>query len=247
MQDCYVGDVGDFGKYGLLLSLSNAGLSPVGIVWYLVPEDKTAKANDGKHISYLNERKQRRYESCNLGLYQQLHSIVMENQRCVAAIRSRRLLGENAQFFEKEVPRNNRDAWLRDALNAVTGCKLIFLDPDNGLIVNHPRDRRKYIEEHELEKFIQTNATVILYQHLHRSGKSEDQAAQLRQRVQSLSDSKLDIQIIRFRRGTSRFFVVIGPSTHRSIVEQGISEFMTSFAEHAERVHVGGIASTARS
>src|SRR5829696_4979011 len=49
MQDRYVGDVGDFGKYGLLRTLG-AGLS-LGVVWYLVPNE--SHNADGKHTSYL--------------------------------------------------------------------------------------------------------------------------------------------------------------------------------------------------
>ena len=45
MQDRFVGDIGDFGKYGLLRTL--AGIEPkaepgyrLGVVWYLRPEVK---------------------------------------------------------------------------------------------------------------------------------------------------------------------------------------------------------------
>ena len=33
MQDRYAGDIGDFGKFGLLRALSSAGLS-IGVNWY---------------------------------------------------------------------------------------------------------------------------------------------------------------------------------------------------------------------
>ena len=40
MQDRYVGDVGDFGKIGMLRQIANAGLR-VGVNWYLTykPEE----------------------------------------------------------------------------------------------------------------------------------------------------------------------------------------------------------------
>lgn len=38
MQDRYVGDIGDFGKYGLLRALCAHDLS-LGVVWYLVPDE----------------------------------------------------------------------------------------------------------------------------------------------------------------------------------------------------------------
>ena len=38
MQDRYVGDIGDFGKYGLLRALCGRDLY-LGVVWYLIPDE----------------------------------------------------------------------------------------------------------------------------------------------------------------------------------------------------------------
>jgi hypothetical protein len=64
MQDRYVGDVGDFGKYGLLRSLA-ADLS-LGVVWYLGPEE--SHNADGKHIGYLNSTQKNliKFRDCDL-------------------------------------------------------------------------------------------------------------------------------------------------------------------------------------
>ena len=58
MKNRYVGDVGDFGKYGLLRHL--AGMTSeddldslkLGMVWYLRPDDC---GNDGRHTGYLKQ------------------------------------------------------------------------------------------------------------------------------------------------------------------------------------------------
>ena len=47
MQDRYAGDVGDFGKLGMLRCMEDFGLK-VGINWYLVGDE--SHNNDGKHI-----------------------------------------------------------------------------------------------------------------------------------------------------------------------------------------------------
>ena len=57
MQDRYFGDVGDFGKYGLLRVLSGFWAEPrlkLGVVWYLFPNE-THNA-DGGLISYLQRK-----------------------------------------------------------------------------------------------------------------------------------------------------------------------------------------------
>jgi hypothetical protein len=49
MQDRYAGDIGDFGKFGLLKALEQTGLS-VGINWYWTePKRKEIWQEDGKY------------------------------------------------------------------------------------------------------------------------------------------------------------------------------------------------------
>ena len=41
MQNRYVGDIGDFGKYGLLRALYHG--RQLGVAWYLCPDDVTIR------------------------------------------------------------------------------------------------------------------------------------------------------------------------------------------------------------
>ena len=50
MQNRYTGDIGDFGKLGLLRALQASGLT-VGVNWYLVPDEN--HNSDGRHVQYL--------------------------------------------------------------------------------------------------------------------------------------------------------------------------------------------------
>ena len=54
MQDRYAGDVGDFGKLGMLRCMEASGLK-VGINWYLVGDE--SHNNDGKYIGYMEDEK----------------------------------------------------------------------------------------------------------------------------------------------------------------------------------------------
>lgn len=54
MQDRYTGDVGDFGKLGMLRLIEKSGLS-VGVNWDLVRDE--LHNNDGKNVGYLDDKK----------------------------------------------------------------------------------------------------------------------------------------------------------------------------------------------
>ncbi len=52
IQDRYSGDIGDYGKLGLLRSLSRTGLR-IGVNWYLTPDED--HNGDGRHTDYLRD------------------------------------------------------------------------------------------------------------------------------------------------------------------------------------------------
>ena len=49
MKNQYVGDIGDYGKYGLLRFLASHGIK-IGVNWYLTENDGST---DGKFTTYL--------------------------------------------------------------------------------------------------------------------------------------------------------------------------------------------------
>ena len=55
MKNQYTGDIGDYGKYGLLRFLANQGIN-IGVNWYLTDADKSA---DGKLTTYLENPAER--------------------------------------------------------------------------------------------------------------------------------------------------------------------------------------------
>lgn len=52
MKNQYVGDIGDYGKYGLLREFIKDGIS-VGVNWYLTIKDMS---HDGKFTDYLKKK-----------------------------------------------------------------------------------------------------------------------------------------------------------------------------------------------
>jgi hypothetical protein len=72
MRDQYTGDLGDFGKYGLLNWICKDSNLELGINWYLTDDDNTSH---GEYIEYLCEHKN--YKNCDAELYEKLQTILL--------------------------------------------------------------------------------------------------------------------------------------------------------------------------
>jgi len=215
MQNRYVGDIGDFGKYHLLKSLCMGNKNELdlslGVVWYRVPDEN--HNDDGKHIRYLEQTTSNlaRFRSGDQALYDSLSEIIKAGKRDVSVINESNVLPTNTVFYEaplsyEGMPNNSpaarndrisyRNLWSSKALDATLGCDLIFVDPDNGLEVNsvksHQKTGPKYTFFEELVPFVKRGQSLVIYHHLCRSGPAE---VQLKERLDQLK-KKLGIDNI---------------------------------------------------
>lgn len=238
MQDKYVGDVGDFGKYGLLRRLCAENLSPalcLGVVWYRVPSER---GNDGKFTKYLEptSRNRRRFEQCDPGLWTALRRIVCEKKtRTIEAIEASEILPTGTRFFSGQ-----RDA----SIEAVRDCDIVFLDPDNGLETpsvpaNH-RSASKYVFLAHVQRFIEQEASLVIYHHLPQHRFASQEAAERIQQLRDLAVSH-SCTALRYHRGTSRFFFIIEAPRHRETLRNRIGAFQESLWFNARHFsHAGG-------
>jgi len=169
MQNRYAGDIGDFGKIGLLRALQGAGLS-IGVNWYLIPDETNAV---GRFTQYLADDSNS-FRRCDETLWSALSSIV-SGQRSVSALQDAQLL--DASYYSdlldlsgktKAERRVFRDAWNEKARAALSGLDIVFVDPDNGLIVPSAVGRKeedKYVTPEELAAYYRQGASVVYYQH----------------------------------------------------------------------------------
>ena len=87
MQDRYVGDVGDFVKYGLLRAIR--GTKCLGVAWYLHPD--AGPAGDGRHTAYLQHPSEWRHLDAKL--FDTLKETI-PNRRSVATIQRSGILDD---------------------------------------------------------------------------------------------------------------------------------------------------------
>ena len=104
MQNRYVGDIGDFGKYGLLRALAGDPLR-LGVVWYLFPDEppKEPGKGDGKFIDYLCHPKRRdsKLRDCDPELYCALREIVLvKKDRKVVRVQESGILN-NTLYYDR--------------------------------------------------------------------------------------------------------------------------------------------------
>lgn len=140
MQDAYVGDIGDFAKYGLLRAI--CGEKRLGVAWYLHPSPKQTAGQhvgDGRHTKYLSDSE--KWRDLDPELFDTLRGLVRGGHRNVTRIEDSGLLGE-AEFAGEPLDIRRvpiaaraawRDRWFEGVTSRLADCDLIFADPDNGL------------------------------------------------------------------------------------------------------------------
>ena len=169
MQNRYAGDIGDFGKLGLLRRLRQTGLS-IGVNWYLTPDE--THNGDGRHIGYL---KNDMFRACDEQLWSALGQIVKSGNRQVCELESMDIL--QGTFYSRildftgtsKVERQMlRWEWHNRAMQQLQDCDIVFVDPDNGLIVPSAEEKpksNKFVLPFELSEYYRAGASVIYYQH----------------------------------------------------------------------------------
>jgi len=224
-----VGDVGDFGKYGLLRALCADELS-LGVVWYLVPDEEGT--GDGGHIQYLEPTPQnlRRFRDCDPPLYDTLGEIVRSGRRSVRAVRERGVLPEGTAFCEeilsfvgmpftgaaaRERRLDHRRAWVQGALEAVDGCDIVFADPDNGLeprgLPRHRKKGPKFAYYDELAPYLERGQSLVIYQTRNRTTLE----SQMQERLSEVNE-RLGKSFALFHRPyAGRSFFVVPSEAHR--------------------------------
>lgn len=236
MQNRYAGDLGDFLKFGLLRQLcagdDSAPALKLGVVWYLVKDE--SHNDDGKHIAYLREdyAGAKAFRSLDPDLYDCLAGVVQSGRRSTAALEAEGVLPVGAKTYSEPLDFGRvlsggvaerlryRDAWLQGALEATSGCELIFADPDNGIrkvghtVVRTRTNAVKHAYLDELAAFAARGQSLVVYHHADRSAPVAEQA---RRRLAELAQEVAEVQplaAVRASRGTTRLFLVATAARH---------------------------------
>ena len=222
MQNRYVGDIGDFGKYALLNALVGDNLR-LGIVWYLNTDEE--KNNDGSRIHYEH------LEHCDPALYKTLAQL-RRSGRSVDAVQAAGVLPnrtiycsapispiEDGKRTHPTIREKNRISWHRSAMEAMFEAELVFVDPDNGIagktVVSSKRNAAKYVLLEEIADYVQRGQSVVIYHHQTREKGGVE--SQIDKRLPPLLALRgvAEAWALIFRRQSVRAFIVVCCKKHR--------------------------------
>lgn len=232
MKNQYIGDIGDYGKYGLLRFLSSKGIR-IGINWYLTDNDES---NDGGITDYTKDEQEAIYDSC---VFAKLKAIVAKgrNNKRIADIENSAII-PNSVFFNETLNTSDtpdrkkrqviRDAWHKRAMETLlSGTELIFADPDNGTlnIKRKPtiNNGEKYATVCELADFYNSGKDVVYYCHKARRSETKWQKKMTELKL-VLPDVK--IIVLTFHRGTQRSYIFEIHPEHYDKYNKLIADFL---------------------
>lgn len=229
MQNRYTGDIGDFGKLGLLRALQHSGLS-IGVNWYLVPDEN--HNDDGRYVQYLGDES---FRSCDEELWSVLRRIVSLREREVAALQNAHLL--DAVFYPvlfsfagKSRPERTaiRKEWHRQALETLSDVDIVFVDPDNGLLVPSAagtRKENKFVTLGELSDYYRQGSSVVYYQHKARVPDSAYVDAH-RKLILSHDFNGASGFGLKFNKTSLRYYFFILQPDHKAIVDNAVAQML---------------------
>lgn len=241
MQDRYAGDIGDFGKYGLLRALCGDDLR-LGVLWYTFEGDDEESPADGRHVDYLR-RADAGLRGCDADLFNRLRDVVVvRGDRSIAAIEDSGVLPSNTcthrekLTFEEEESRGERrqkrDRWVSTGMDAVEAADVVFVDPDNGLPIGSvdPLDDAgpKYAYYEDLIPHWRGGQSIVIYQHASRSGSAAEQVARRVEELRRHFDGAPGLQVLRWRRLSARYYFILPAAHHAERLEARVRAFTNS-------------------
>lgn len=249
MKNKYFGDVGDFGKFGLLTALS-AGPLKLGVNWYLTRDDYNS---DGNHIEYFNKPD---FLTCDQVLHNFLKNCIINNQRRVSELSKLSRFAETP-FYEEildiegvkalsESGRREREKrraeWFEESLTRLARCNLIFCDPDNGIetksLSKTGKDSVKYTFKSEINSMIDNGFSLVIYNHRDRSTEVE-----YKRRIADIYNAvsyRTKMRVLRFNRYSVRDYIILMQNEHYSTITSQLDSFVNAptWSKHFEEIDI---------
>ncbi|MDD4803279.1 MAG: hypothetical protein PHF24_10155 [Syntrophomonas sp.] len=228
MQNRFLGDIGDFGKYGLLRIICKSGLK-LGVNWYLTDDGIDSAGNLTEYLTdgYVG------YETCDPALFKILKEIVcVDKDRTVARIEKSGLLPENTQYYSclLKANRKYRQSWFQDSLVHLADCEIIFLDPDNNILANskgtnYRSEGSKYTFPSEIEEYYRQGHSLVVYNHANRQSE-QDYFRRFDFIRETPNLKKARILVMKYNRQQVRYYLLVLQPEHSVVIESYLNQML---------------------
>lgn len=255
MQNRYFGDIGDFGKYGMMRVILKKKLK-LGVNWYLYPDEK--HNNDGKYIGYL-DNDTNGIANCDIELYNYLKNYMrkVKNKQAIRdlhAIEESGLLG-NTVFYNEMLDYGDeqnwknrlalRETWYEKQLDVLQDVDVVFYDPDNGFEVSSVSPTSKYGGKYVLYSEVKTQfnqgKSIIVYHHgplWFKAGEMEKHIDNLKEKIISNIDTKAAVSCLRWKTIAKRFYFWIMREEHKKAMSECLDTLThENWGKHFELVY----------
>lgn len=203
MQECFLGDIGDYLKYGFLRALvgyQTTGVLRLGVVWYAV---RTSGTRANSRFRYLDDETFLRYDP---ELFQSMRR-VREQGAKFEDVPQLGILPLDTVYVSDEVQSaSTRGKWIEQILPRLHERQLVYLDPDNGIqFVGAPS--RHHVTLQELALFLELQSSLVVYHHLNRRTSHSHQVHELNDKLRpSCTDHSIGLAWSKL--GGGRVFVI---------------------------------------
>jgi hypothetical protein len=235
MQNRYVADVGDFGKFALLNALAGTDLR-LGVMWYLNSAEETNA--DGRFTNYAD------LKSCDPTLYENLLYMLQNSTRTLSEVETTPILPSGTLFYREPLPFSQspcftaptrekqqqlRGKWFKNGFQELQTANMLFLDPDNGVagkrVKQYSRRSVKYVFLDEIIGWLNRRQSVVLYQHQKRVPLETQISEQLREFSRCGSPG----WALSFHRQSVRiYFILPATKEHRALLWDRTKSFLAS-------------------
>mgnify|MGYP001204554673 CR=1 FL=1 len=228
MQERYLGDIHDFKKFIFLKFLSLELNIKIGLNWFLVDPidigEKEIKKNDGEKREYLLNQN---YRVIDEKIFEEFKNLKEKKNRKIFNFTKKTHLKNYINFYNEKIDYHNREAWFDNSIKFFENQKVIFLDPDNGLMKKKktPKISMKYVFIQEIKKYIFNNKTVIFSQ-FQSFNKSNLSYLDEMKNFLKINDIKLIMPIVRNRTSPNTFFITL---TNNRVLQKRLVKVFEKF------------------
>lgn len=226
MQERYLGDVHDFVKYAYMRHVHQSTGWRMGLSWYLANPRSVdhPQNNDGEQRYHLASGD---WASVDPDLLSALHQFRDPARRSLSVFERSGILPASTLFASAPVAsKQERAAWHRGCIGALSGPDFVFLDPDNGLQVPSmtPKTMPKYALFDEFQNYAEKFKMVTVIQFA-RQCDPVKRAEEVCSRVEEATDLQITLPILRARVAPNLLFISHCQPQHKAMAESMICAF----------------------